>query len=64
VLSDNEVLTALRRRGNRHYRGEIHASSDNVPISVVVAKYETSQPYDLEAMYRSVMQEQLEPCPG
>ena len=62
-LSDKEILTALHRRGNRHYRAEIHVSSDDVPVNIVVAEYQTSRPYDLEAMYRSVMQERLDPCP-
>ena len=38
-------------------------NSDDVPVNVVIAEYETSRSYDLEAMYRAVMQERLEPCP-
>ena len=62
-LSDKEILATLHRRGNRHYRGDIHVSSDDVPVNIVVAEYQTSRPDDLEAMYRSVMQERLDPCP-
>ena len=41
----------------------IHVNSDDVPVNVVIAQYETSRSDDLEAMYRAVMQERLEPCP-
>ena len=47
----------------QNYRGDIHVSSDDVPVNIAVAEYQTSRPYDLEAMYRSVMQERLDPCP-
>ena len=61
-LSEDEIMTALRRRGSRRYRLEILASSPNVDINIPIAKYETSRPYDLEAMYRGVLKERLKPC--
>lgn len=62
-LSEYAIMTALRRRGSRRYRLEILGSTPDVAINIPIAKYETSRSYDLEAMYRGVLKEGLEPCP-
>jgi hypothetical protein len=59
-MSDDEILAALRQVGTRRDRLSIFVGNGESGTATVT-EYLTS-PYDLEAMYRSVIREGLEPC--
>ena len=59
-MSDDEILAVLRQIGTRRDRLSIFVGNSDSGTATV-AEYLTS-PYDLEAMFRSVIREGLEPC--
>lgn len=60
-LSDDAMLAALRQIGTRRDRVVIFVSSGESSTTATVAEHLTS-PYDLAAMYRSMIREGLESC--
>lgn len=59
--SDDEILASLRQVGKRRDRVMIFVSSGEPSRTATVAEHLTS-PYDLEAMFQSVVREGLPPC--
>lgn len=61
-LSEADVLSAVKRRGNVRYELAIMLTSDYVPVAVTRAGYVTSREYDIEAMYQTIVTEGHKRC--
>lgn len=61
-LSEADILSAVKRRGNVRYHLEIMLTSDYVPVAITRASYVTSREYDLEAMYQTIVTEGHQRC--